>query len=202
MVTHTESHPPEDKLLVNRVLRGDKGAFGVIVRNTEALVAQIVIKMIPGAEDRKDLAQDVYLKAFNHLGSFRFQSKLSTWIAQIAYNTCLSWIEKKKPTLNGDLQDMEFLISEGSSTPLMRISEKDPERQMAERDLSRILQKEIEKLPPIYRVLIVLFHQENMRYDELVSITGLPEGTVKSHLFRARKMLRENLLMNYQKEAL
>ena len=59
MVTHTESHPPEDKLLVNRVLRGDKGAFGVIVRNTEALVAQIVIKMIPGAEDRKDLAQDV-----------------------------------------------------------------------------------------------------------------------------------------------
>jgi RNA polymerase sigma-70 factor (ECF subfamily) len=202
MVTHTESHPPEDKLLVNRVLRGDKGAFGVIVRNTEALVAQIVIKMIPGAEDRKDLAQDVYLKAFNHLGSFRFQSKLSTWIAQIAYNTCLSWIEKKKPTLNGDLQDMEFLISEGSSTPLMRIFEKDPERQMAERDLSRILQKEIEKLPPIYRVLIVLFHQENMRYDELVSITGLPEGTVKSHLFRARKMLRENLLMNYQKEAL
>src|SRR6185295_15533797 len=123
-------------------------------------------------EDRKDLAQDVYLKAFNHLGSFRFQSKLSTWIAQIAYNTCLSWIEKKKPTLNGDLQDMEFLISEGGSTPLMRISEKDPERQMAERDLSRILQKEIEKLPPIYRVLIVLFHQENMRYDELVSITG------------------------------
>ena len=202
MVTHTESHHPEDKLLVNRVLRGDKGAFGVIVRNTEALVAQIVIKMIPGAEDRKDLAQDVYLKAFNHLGSFRFQSKLSTWIAQIAYNTCLSWIEKKKPTLNGDLQDMEFLINEGGSTPLMRIAEKDPERQTAERDLSRILQKEIEKLPPIYRVLIVLFHQENMRYDELVSITGLPEGTVKSHLFRARKMLRENLLMNYQKEAL
>jgi len=202
MVTHTESHHPEDKLLVNRVLRGDKGAFGVIVRNTEALVAQIVIKMIPGAEDRKDLAQDVYLKAFNHLGSFRFQSKLSTWIAQIAYNTCLSWIEKKKPSLNGDLQDMEFLINEGGSIPLMRIAEKDPERQTAERDLSRILQKEIEKLPPTYRVLIVLFHQENMRYDELVSITGLPEGTVKSHLFRARKMLRENLLMNYQKEAL
>ena len=196
MVTHTESHPPEDKLLVNRVLRGDKGAFGVIVRNTEALVAQIVIKMIPGAEDRKDLAQDVYLKAFNHLGSFRFQSKLSTWIAQIAYNTCLSWIEKKKPTLNGDLQDMEFLISEGGSTPLMRISEKDPERQMAERDLSRILQKEIEKLPPIYRVLIVLFHQENMRYDELVSITGLPEGTVKSHLFRARFHLKEMLIQH------
>jgi len=182
------------------VVSGDKSL--IIIKNTEGLVAQVVYKMIPNNEDRKDIAQDVYLKAFNHLGSFRFQSKLSTWIAQIAYNTCLSWIEKKKPTLNGDLQDMEFLISEGGSTPLMRISEKDPERQMAERDLSRILQKEIEKLPPIYRVLIVLFHQENMRYDELVSITGLPEGTVKSHLFRARKMLRENLLMNYQKEAL
>ena len=92
---------PTDKHLVDRVLRGDTRAFGTIIKNTEGLVAQIVFKMIPVVEDRKDLAQDIYLKIFHNLAGFKFQSKLSTWIAQITYNACLSWIEKKKLVLPG-----------------------------------------------------------------------------------------------------
>ncbi|HEY4965525.1 MAG TPA: sigma factor-like helix-turn-helix DNA-binding protein, partial [Puia sp.] len=65
-----------------------------------------------------------------------------------------------------------------------------------------ILRKEIDKLPLIYQTLITLFHHESMSYEELAQVTGLPEGTVKSHLFRARKMLKENLLSKYKKEAL
>ncbi|HSC39734.1 MAG TPA: sigma factor, partial [Chitinophagaceae bacterium] len=73
-----------DKQLVDRVLRGNTQAFGIIVKNTETLVAQIVFKMVGSAEDRKDIAQDIYLKVFRKLDSFRFESKLSTWIAQVA----------------------------------------------------------------------------------------------------------------------
>ena len=98
-VNHTTGNNPADKHLVDRVLRGDTRAFGIIIKNTENLVAQIVFKLIPVVEDRKDLAQDIYLKAFHNLAGFKFQSKLSTWIAQIAYNSCLSWIEKKKLVL-------------------------------------------------------------------------------------------------------
>ena len=104
MSTQTGNHP-EDKDLVNHVLRGDQSAFGRIIKNTEALVASIVYKMIPDQEERKDIAQDIYLKAFHKLAGFKFQSKLSTWIGQIAYNTCLSWLEKKKLVLPGEQWD-------------------------------------------------------------------------------------------------
>ena len=188
-VNHTTGNNPADKYLVDRVLRGDTRAFGIIVKNTENLVAQIVFKFITVAEDRKDLAQDIYLKAFHNLAGFKFQSKLSTWIARIAYNSCMSWIEKKKLVLLGDLPDEE--VVENKSEVLL-----------FQKELSVILRKEMDRLPPIYQTLITLFHHESMSYEELSLITGLPEGTVKSSLFRARKMLKENLLSTYQKETL
>ena len=81
-----------DQSLVERVLNGDNSAFGVIVKKTENLVAKIVFDTIPDEGDRKDIAQDIYLKAFQKLRSFRFQSKLSTWIGQISYNTCIDYL--------------------------------------------------------------------------------------------------------------
>ncbi len=166
-------------------------------------MAQIVFKLIPVVEDRKDLAQDIYLKAFHNLAGFKFQSKLSTWIAQIAYNSCLSWIEKKKLVLPGNLHEDEEMYETADARVYNHSSvENNSENNLFQKELSVILRKEIEELPPIYQTLITLFHHESMTYEELSQITGLPEGTVKSSLFRARKMLKENLLSKYQKEAL
>ena len=187
-----------DKHLVGRVLRGDNRAFGIIVKNTENLVAQIVFRMIPVAEDRKDIAQDIYLKTFHNLGGFKFQSKLSTWIAQIAYNTCISWVEKKKYTLPGNLHEEENYSSGYDHSKSINESE----IRIFEKELSIILKKEIENLPILYQTLVTLFHHEFLSYEELAMITGLPAGTVKSYLFRARKMLKEKLLSKYKKEAL
>lgn len=194
---------PADKLLVNRVLHGDNQAFGMVIKNTECLVAQIVFKMIPVAEDRKDMAQDIYLKVFHHLPGFKFQSKLSTWIAQIAYNSCLSWIEKKKLVLPCNLHEEEDMYSISTKTmPNRSAASNESESRIFQKELSVILQREIGNLPAIYQTLITLFHHESLSYEELAQITGLPEGTVKSYLFRARKMLKENLLSKYKKEAL
>ncbi|HSZ31830.1 MAG TPA: sigma-70 family RNA polymerase sigma factor [Puia sp.] len=196
----SKGNNPEDKHLINRVLHGDTRAFGIIIKNTENLVAQIVFKMVPTVEDRKDLAQDIYLKTFHNLEGFKFESKLSTWIARIAYNTCLSWIEKKKLILPGNLHD-----DENNDLPLKNVyqhSFQDSESILSQKELSGILRKEIDDLPVIYKTLITLFHHESMSYEELSQVTGLPEGTVKSSLFRARRMLKEKLLSKYQKEAL
>ena len=202
-MNHTTGNNPADKHLVDRVLRGDTRAFGIIIKNTENLVAQIVFKLIPVVEDRKDLAQEIYLKAFHNLAGFKFQSKLSTWIAQIAYNSCLSWIEKKKLVLPGNLHEDEEMYETADARVYNHSSaENNSENNLFQKELSVILRKEIEELPPIYQTLITLFHHESMTYEELSQITGLPEGTVKSSLFRARKMLKENLLSKYQKEAL
>lgn len=191
-----------DKHLIEKVLGGNTGAFSTIIKNTERLVAQIVFKMIATNEDREDIAQDIYLKTFNKLGSFKFQSKLSTWIGQIAYNTCLNYLKKKKLILleyNLENETQEEAL-ESFSTKINLDNE--TEKQLFQKDLSEILSIEIEKLPPIYKVLINLYHNEDLSYIEISQITQLPEGTVKNYLFRARKTLKENIVRNHKKEEL
>lgn len=194
-----------DQPLVEKALRGDPNALKAIVKNTEGLVAQIIFKMVSIKDDRKDIAQDVYLKTFHKLHSFRFQSKLSTWVAQIAYNTCLNYIEKKKLVLmdsnnNEKETDEEQLEMMGSKLP--DISTNETENFIFQKELSEILNIEIEKLSPLYKTLITLYHNEELSYAEIVQITELPEGTIKNYLFRARKTLRDNLLQTYKKELL
>jgi RNA polymerase sigma factor (sigma-70 family) len=200
-VNHISENNESDRRLVNSVLSGDTQAFGKIIKNTEGLVAQIVFKLIENREDRRDLAQDVYLKVFANLSGFKFQSKLSTWIAQIAYNTCISHLQKKKLTLT-DLFQGESEGEEYSENHHSRSSEAETETLIFQKQQAAILKIEIEKLPPLFKTLITLFHNEQLSYDEIAIITGLPAGTLKSYLFRARKMLKLNLLLRYKKEEL
>ena len=85
-----------EKVLVTNILNGNVQGFAVVVKSTEKLVTQIVRKMITNEDDQKDLVQDIYLKAYQNLASFQFKSKLSTWIANIAYNTTINYLQKKK----------------------------------------------------------------------------------------------------------
>lgn len=183
-----------DKQLIEMVLKGDSNAFAIIIQQTEGLVAQIVFKMISRKEDRKDIAQDIYLKAYKNLSGFKFQSMLSTWIASIAYNTCLNYLEKKKLVLI--LDDGEEVDHD---TPLETLKVYD---NLLQKELKTILEDSIEQLPPVYRTLIVLYHKEEMSYREIAHVTDLPEGTVKNYLFRARKSLKELILQKYQKDEL
>ena len=190
-----------DQQLVNIVLSGDTNAFGTIIKKTERLVAQIVFKMINNPEDRKDIAQDIYLKAFKNLSGFKFQAKLSTWIARIAYNSCLNYLEKRKlsslPAINETDEGLEPTANKGIGWPDNEI-----DVLIFQQELSNILKAEIESLPPLYKTLITLYHNEELSYTEIIEITGLPEGTLKNYLSRARKTLRVNLLRKYKREAL
>lgn len=194
-----------DSQLVDRVLSGDTNAFGSIIKNTERMVAQIVFKMILNPEDRKDMAQDIYLKAFKKLRSFKFESKLSTWIAQIGYNTCLDYLRKKKIILTGNVYEENetgYAMPDMISNKFSVAPEMETDNFMLQKDLSVILKKEIDKLSPVYKIMITLYHNEELSYDEIGQITGMPSGTVKSYLFRARKTLKNSLLLNYKKEDL
>lgn len=177
-----------DNYLIDKVLGGDSRAFGALVSRTEALVAQIVCKMVSHAEDRRDLAQDIYLKTFKNLSTFRRQSKFSTWIATIAYNTCISHLEKRRlPVV--EPETAEIIHTETTDALLLK-------------QRAAILTAEIEQLSPVFRTLITLYHKEELGYEEIAQITSLPVGTVKSYLFRARKRLRDNLLVQFKKEEL
>jgi RNA polymerase sigma factor (sigma-70 family) len=197
--------PTTDQQLVTQVLGGNTAAFGNIVQRTEGLVMQMVFKMIRHPADRPDVAQDVYLKVFQNLAGFRFQAKLSTWVGQIAYNTCLHYLEKKQLILVDPSEAApDNAVEEGvrALPSLVAGTDYDPETALSGRELADILGTAIEQLPPLYCTLISLYHQQELSYEEIAQITSLPDGTVKNYLFRARKMLKQHLLARYQRDDL
>jgi RNA polymerase sigma factor (sigma-70 family) len=197
-VSNLKDEQLSDQRLVTAVLNGDRYAFGSIIKKTEGLVAQMTFKMISSPGDRKDIAQDVYLKAFKNLRGFKFQSKLSTWIGQIAYNTCLHYLEKKKLVLIDIFEE----DSENPENNFNKDVRNDTEEKLFSKELANMLHTEIEQLKPLYKTLISLYHQEELSYTEIAEITSLPEGTVKNYIFRARKILKENILLKHKRNEL
>lgn len=186
-MNHT-SDQPSDKDIVTNILNGNIQGFAIVVRNTEKLVTQIVRKMTASEDDQKDLVQDIYLKVYQHLPSFQFKSKLSTWIANIAYHTTLNYLQKKKISIVeiGKAPEDTFSISNH------------PESETIKAETIDILNAEIAKLPPLYQTLITLYHLEELPNKEISKITNLPEGTIKSYLYRARKILKDNMNHYYK----
>ena len=204
-MSHLPTSLVTDQQLVAQVLGGNTALFGQLVRRTEGLVTQLVFKMVRHPADRPDVAQEVYLKVFKNLAGFKFQAKLSTWVGQIAYNTCLHYLEKKQLVLV-DLSEPppDDAAEEGrrAPPPLVAGPDYDPETALFDQDLAGILGTAIEQLPPLYRTLISLYHQQELSYEEIGQITSLPDGTVKSYLFRARKLLKQQLLATYHRDDL
>jgi RNA polymerase sigma-70 factor (ECF subfamily) len=203
------SNPPTssvtDQQLVAQVLGGNTAAFGQVVKRTEGLVTQLVFKLIRHPADRPDIAQEVYLKVFKNLAGFKFQAKLSTWVGQIAYNTCLHYLEKKQLVLLDPAEsapDDEAETGRRAPPPLVAGPDADPEAALFGHDLAGILGTAIEQLPPLYRTLVSLYHQQELSYEEIAQITSLPDGTVKNYLFRARKQLKQQLLARYHRDDL
>jgi RNA polymerase sigma factor (sigma-70 family) len=178
--------------IISRVLNGDVMAFKILVKQYEKLVTYMVYKLVQNKEDAQDLCQDVFMKVYKYLPDFRFQSKLSTWIAQIAYRTALNHRKNVagKKSLTDDIADFENYHK----------TNEDPESIMIKKSSSEFINQQIQKLPVHYRTVLTLYHLNEFSYLEIEEITGMPEGTVKSYLFRARKLLKEKLelYMKYQ----
>jgi RNA polymerase sigma-70 factor (ECF subfamily) len=186
----------DPRQLVDRILSGDPNAFKQLVKDHERLVGQVVFRMVPGESDREDLCQDIFVKVYQNLDSFRFDSKLSTWITRIAYTTCLNHLEKKKTPL------FEDCSPEGKTIDECESNNGDPARWTDSRRTSVKVCEEIDRLPVVYGTILSLFHLQEMTYAEIGQILSLPEGTVKSYLFRARKMLKEQLQVRFSLEEL
>lgn len=185
----------DEEELVRSVLSKNKAAFERLIKHYEGLVIHIVVPLIKNQDDRDDICQDVFLKVYEKLYTFQFKSKLSTWIGNIAYNTSIDFLRKKKRI---QLDDNYNLILEGepnySSLMKEEILTKNPESEMISHEEKFILQAAVDKLPEIQRTLIFLFHQDELPLVEISEIMNMPVNTVKSYLFRARALLKEILL--------
>jgi RNA polymerase sigma-70 factor (ECF subfamily) len=187
----------DDRVLVTAVLNHDAEAFRFLIRRYERLVIHMVFRMVRNEADREDLCQDIFIRVYDKLHTFRFESKLSTWIARVAYNACAGFLQRKKLWLWGDWkhtgendedephEEWSEGIAGSHHTPEV-ILEKDERREL--------LEKHVKLLKPTQQTVLLLFHQDDLPMEEIAEVTGLPLNTVKSHLFRARKLLREKLM--------
>jgi len=184
----------DDKVLVSRVLGGDTQAFRLLIRQHERLVLHMVGRLIKNEAECEELCQDVFVRVYQKLGDFNFGSKLSTWIGTIAYRYAINALRKQKHAWS-DIPDEEQFSSSF-------IEESNPETLVAEEDSDAFVMKLMNLLPPQYKVVLTLYHIEGMTYPEIGEITGMPEGTVKSYLFRARNLLKEKVKKYLGKEEL
>jgi len=173
----------DDSELVQQVINGNNHAFRFLVSKHQRLVLHVVGRIVQQQDQVEDVCQEVFIKVFKKMSSFRKEAKLSTWIATIAYNTAITHIrkQKRKNELSFDEEPVLLAAEKGSG----------PNQKMMEKEEVRIyLMKLIEKLPVHYRTVLTLYHLEEFSYNEIVEITGMPEGTIKSYLSRARTLLK------------
>jgi RNA polymerase sigma factor (sigma-70 family) len=175
-----------DAELVQQILAGNENAFRYLVANHQRLVLHIVGRVVKQQEDVEDICQEVFLKVFRKIKKFRGESRLSTWIATIAYNTSISHIR-------GKARKQEELVDEEARLDLGKTDEWQVQGTVEKEEAKKILLQLIEKLPVQYRTVLTLFHLEEFSYKEVEEITGMPEGTIKSYLSRARKLLKDKL---------
>ncbi|MGV8093695.1 MAG: RNA polymerase sigma factor [Mangrovibacterium sp.] len=167
--------------LIKSVLDGEPRAFSVLLKRYQRPVHSLIRQIIPGREDAEELTQDVFVKAFNNLSSFRGSSKLSTWLFRIAYNTTISYTRKRK-LLYSDIDEKVFNnISDETVDELL--DREDDEAVMHQ------IEAAVEKLNPEDKALISLYYTQERSVKEIAAITGLTPENVKIKLYRVRKKI-------------
>ena len=175
----------DEQAFVSRVKNGDKLAFRLLIQRHERLVGHMIGRLIKQSEDREELCQDVFLRVFERISEFNFQSKLGTWIATIAYRHAINHLRKKK---------MEYSeLPEDETWTDRFVESENPEGMLVEADMEQWVLKLVDRLPAQYKTVLTLYHLDEMNYAEIGSVTGMPEGTVKNYLFRARQLLKEKV---------
>ncbi len=180
----------EEATLINEAKGGNLSAFEELISLYEKKIYNYCYRMTNSREDAEDLAQEVFIKVYCSLKSFKGKSQFSTWIYRIAYNTCIDKHRKKKkkqivslnPANDEDTRNIELV----STDPL-------PEDKAIQRERYEKIQSCIASLKPEYRTVIILRDIQNYSYREIAEILHIPLGTVKSHISRARAALRDVL---------
>ena len=176
----------DDRSLVTAVLANVPGAFERLVREYQGLCWHIIQRMVRHPEDTRELCQEAFLRVHRNLHQYRFDAPLKSWIGQVAYSVARRHLERKRIPL--------VEPAEGEASLLDLVGDGfDLEAATADDEIARALHVAIEALPPQQRLLLTLYHLDEIPIAEISRITGLAEGTIKSHLFRSRKRLRELL---------
>jgi RNA polymerase sigma-70 factor (ECF subfamily) len=176
-----------DRDLVATAASGIEGGFEELVRRYQRPISAYVYRMVGDYESALDLTQEIFIKVYGSLSRYRPEFKFSTWIYKIAHNSAVDHLRRnagRERSIVGGSQGEHFdiPIESNSLTP-----EQESEREERRLEIELV----VKSLPAAYRELIILRHSQDLTYEEIVEVTGLPLGTVKNRLFRARELMRQ-----------
>jgi RNA polymerase sigma-70 factor, ECF subfamily len=179
-----------DTDLVATAINGAEGSFEELVRRYQRPISAYVYRMVGNYESALDLTQEIFIKVYGSLRKYRSEFKFSTWIYKIAHNAAVDHLRRsstrEQSLMNGGDGDQFELPIE-----CRRLS---PEQESERKERRVEIESVVRALPANYRELIILRHSQDLTYEEIVEVTGLPLGTVKNRLFRAREMMRQQFV--------
>lgn len=178
----------DDTQLVQASQRGDQDAFALLVQRHQRLIFNLSLRMVLDYEDASEVTQEAFLAAWQGLSSFRSEARFATWLYRITYHCCLRQLEQRQR--ERDLQaaiQADYIVGGINK-------EQRAEDILEMRDRQAVVLDQLAQLPPKYRSVLVLRHLQEMTYEEIAKILDMPIGTIKTHLFRARNLLKERLL--------
>ncbi|NLX64974.1 MAG: sigma-70 family RNA polymerase sigma factor [Clostridiaceae bacterium] len=179
----------EDMVHIKKCLNGQKDAFEFLVTKYKNLVYSIALNTLINKNDAADVTQEVFLKAWANLSSYNPEFTFKSWIARITVNHCINLNYKRRRIAAWDDEEMEKITTD----------EDNPENVALDTERRNDIRNAINSLPEKYRIIVQLYHQHSLSYEEICNVTGYPMSIVKNRLYRARKMLAKSLTTYSQK---
>src|SRR4051812_29332920 len=179
-----------DGELVQTAIAGREASFEELVRRYQRPIAAYVYRMVGDYDAALDLTQEVFIKVYNSLTRYRSEFKFSTWIYKIAHNAAIDHLRRYA------VRELALAIEFDGEPRVVAIESRrlTPEQESEREERRTEIESVVDHFPPAYRELIVLRHSHDLSYDEIAEVPGLPLGTVKNRLFRARDAMRELLV--------
>ena len=179
-----------DSERVARAVEGREESFEELVRRYQRPIAAYAYRMVGDYDAALDLTQEVFIKVYGSLARYRCEFKFSTWIYKIAHNAAIDHLRRsttREQSLTCEADGVQYDIPLKSSKPT-------PEQESERRERRTEIEEVVSQLPHAYKDLILLRHSHDLSYDEIAEVTGLPLGTVKNRLFRAREIMRDHFV--------
>jgi len=181
---------PDDLPLIKASLKGDDRAFAGLVRQYNGVLYRLAWRMLRSEEEARDVVQEAFLRVYRALHTFDQSRKFSTWILRITTNLCIDRLRRRRmKTLSIDINS-----NDEEHIPLVLVDDgPSPEARYGRTSLREVLDETITELPPIYRAVVELRYKQELAYDEIAEVLGIPLGTVKARLHRAHRHLKDRL---------
>jgi RNA polymerase sigma-70 factor, ECF subfamily len=184
-----------DRDIIARILAGNPRLYGIIVDRYKDRAFALASRLLKSREEAEETVQDAFARAYRALNSFRGESGFGTWYYRILYNCCMTRVARRPEGM------VSLHAPETAEEPaLAHAGEPDLLENIVLEERYALLNAEIQKLPEKFRTVLVLFYVQEQRYEEIAVVLGIPLTTVKTHLFRARALLRKRLNDRYNEE--